>query len=145
MTGETYFGSAVKAGDYPSKYLGAGSMVMTQQVTIQADGAATVDASVVLPKGAEIIDLNFDTTVAHTAATLTIAAGVTAGGTEYASATDSKAGGRHTPTFTAAQLAAMNNVGANTTMYFRAAAGTPTTTGTTVVKVTYRMRAEGES
>lgn len=145
MAGETYFGSAVKAGGYPSKYLGVGYMVMTQQVTIQADGNATVDQSLVLPANAELIDIKFDTTVAHTAATLTIAAGVTAGGTEYASATDSKDGGRHTPTFTAAQLLAANNVGANTTVYFRAAAGTPTSVGTTIVKVSYRMRAEGDS
>ena len=144
MAGKTYFGSSVRAGSYPSEYTDVGYAVLTQQATIQAGGGATDDANLVLPANSEVLDILFDTTVAHTAATFTVAAGITAGGTEYASATDVKAAGRVRPTFTAAQLAAINNISTNTTVYFQSAAGTPTTTGTTVCKVLYRMRADGE-
>jgi len=144
MTGVTYFGSALRAGSNPSDGTDMGHAVLTQQATIQAGGGATDTTSITLPAGAEVLDIIFDTQVAHTAATYTVEAGITAGGEEYASATNIKAGGRVRPTFTAAQLLAMDDISTNTTMYFQAAAGTPTTTGTTVAKVVYRMRASGE-
>lgn len=144
MADKTYFGSSVRAGATPSESTDAGHAILVKQVTLQAAGGATENAQVVLPAKSALLDLTFDTTVAHTAATITLKAGITAGGSEYASSTNIKAAGRIRPTFTAAQLAAMADTTSNTTVYFQAAAGTPTSTGTTIITVMYRMRANGE-
>ena len=145
MTGKTYFGSALKAGSDPSENSDPGHVTLVQHVTMQAAGNATENASLKIPADAEILDIVFDTTVAHTAATFAVSAGITAGGTEYASAVNVKAAGRVRPTFTGAQLAAMADVNANTTVYFQGAAGTPTTVGTTTLSLHYRMRADTDA
>lgn len=144
MAGKTYLGSSFRAGSAPSEGSDAGHAVLTKQTTIQAGGVAADDASVTLPAGAEIVDIILDTVVAHTATTYTMDVGVTAGGTEYVTALNIKAAGRFRPTFTAAQLTAMDDIGSNTVVYFQSNAGTPSTTGTTRAKVLYRMRADGE-
>jgi len=74
--------------------------------------ARPVSSTLYIPAGSEIIDFNVDVLTAFNSATsATLSIGLTAGGTEYVSSVNVKAAtGRIAPTYTAAQLAAMNGV-----------------------------------
>jgi metal-dependent HD superfamily phosphatase/phosphodiesterase len=71
-----------------------------------------VSSTLYIPVGSKLINIVVDVLTAFNSATSAVlSVGITAGGTEYASGVDVKtATGRITPTFTAAQLAAMSNV-----------------------------------
>ena len=91
--------------------------------------AAAATASLNLPVGANIVDLIIDQPVATTGGTaINMTAGISAAGVEYMASTDVKAAVRLRPTFTAAQLIAMANVGTNTVFYTQV---TPTSTAVT--------------
>jgi hypothetical protein len=137
----TYFQGAVKSGDNFSELpsgVGVGTAVFTQTVTLQAATAANVDASFLIPKGARILGFNADSSVAWTATTASLTVGQSAGGTEYVTGFDVKTITRGpTAAYTAAQLGAMDNVGANTTVYVRVASTGANATGTTKVTIQY--------
>ena len=139
----TYFEGAVKQGTTPSEYLNVGYAVFTQSVLIDhvveaAAGSDNVDATVVLPAGSQILQVFTDTLAAWnsvTSAGLTI--GSAAGGTEYASSVDVKSAGREAPTLSDAQLAAMDDIGTNTTVHIRVAQVGNTSAGQARVTVLY--------
>lgn len=139
----TYFQGALKQGITPSENTVAGSSSLVTSVyktTLQAASAASVDATITLPARAQIISIIADTTVAWTATTASLTAGITAGGTEYVTGFDVKTITRGpTAAFTAAQLAAMNNIGTNTALVFRVASTGANATGTTLVTVTVAL------
>ena len=90
-------------------------------VTTNADGSAS-STSVTIPSGSQIVDILIDqvqneTVGGGTATAINATVGTAAAGTQYLSATDVIGGGRAALTFTAAQLAAMADVGANTGVY----------------------------
>lgn len=88
-----------------------GYTVLQQTVTLAQDGTNAVSATAYLPPGSKIIDIIVDVLTAFNSATSAVlSVGETAGGTEYASSVNAKTAGRTRPTFTAAQLAAMNNM-----------------------------------
>lgn len=117
----------------------SGLALLSQTATLTPNGSAAVSAHFALPKGSQVVDIIEDTTTAWNAGTsdeLTV--GTAAAGTQYASAESVGATGRVRPAFTAAQLAAMANIGSTTDVY---ATVTPTgaapTAGSTTVTILY--------
>ena len=117
---QTYFGSTLRAGSGTlTDTVDGGFVVMMQTATVTtlASGAAS-SVTEVLPAGSQIINIFIDTMVDEavgggTATAIAATVGTAAAGTQYVSSTDVFAGGRFTPTFTTAQLAAMADIGAN--------------------------------
>ena len=117
---QTYIGSTLRTGSGTLTDSTDGGYVVVSQtttVTTAAAGTAT-SATLTIPASAQIINILIDTVQlqvigAGTATTMPVTVGTAAAGTQYVSATDAIAGGRVALTFTAAQLAAMADVGAN--------------------------------
>lgn len=125
----TYFQGSVKSGDGFREVGGAfGTAVFSQTALINFDTDLVQEAVFVLPKSGQLVDIVVDVLTAFnslTSATLTV--GSASGGTQYAGGVDAKTAGRVRPTFTAAQLAAMDDIGANTSVYATiTSAGQPT-------------------
>lgn len=117
---QTYFGSTLRAGSGTlTDTVDGGFVVMTQSTTVTTAAAGTAtSATITIPASSQIINLIVDGTVvavagAGTATTVPVTIGTAAAGTQYLSATDAIAGGRIALAFTAAQVAAMADVGAN--------------------------------
>lgn len=136
-----YMQGSLKSGDAPSENLsgvGVGTAVFSQTITLQAASSANVDGSFLIPRGARILGFNADSTTAWTATTASLTVGQSAGGSEYASGFDVKSVTRGpTAAYTAAQLAAMDNVGNNTTVFVRVASTGANNVGTTKVTIQY--------
>ena len=121
---QTYFGSALRSGSGTLTDTTDGGFVVLMQtstVTTNADGTAS-SASVVIPSGSQIVDIFIDQVQNEvvgggTATAINATVGTAAAGTQYVSATDVIGGGRAALTFTAAQLAAMADVGTNTSVF----------------------------
>jgi hypothetical protein len=115
---QTYIGSTLRTGSGTLTDSTDGGFVVVSQtttVTTAAAGTAT-SATLTLPASAQIINIIVDTVQlqvigAGTATTMPVTVGTAAAGTQYVSATDAIAGGRVTLAFTAAQLAAMADIG----------------------------------
>ena len=122
---QTYFGSTVRAGSGTlTDTTDGGFMVLTQTTTATtlADGSA-VTSTITIPADSQIINFFIDCTTTPvvgggTATAVNATIGTAAAGTQYLSATDVIAGGRASLSFTAAQLTAMEDVNANTTVAF---------------------------
>jgi hypothetical protein len=114
--------------------------------TVSQTGLFTVTADLVnetiafeLPPNSQIIDIIADVLVVYNpgAGTATLTAGTAAAGTQYASGVDVKtATGRIRPTFTAAQLTNMANIGSTSVTVFVTIAKTTTNPSTGSVRVT---------
>ena len=121
---QTYFGSALRSGSGTLTDTTDGGFVVLMQtstVTTNADGTAS-STSVVIPSGSQIVDIFIDQVQNEvvgggTATAINATVGTAAAGTQYVSATDVIGGGRAALTFTAAQLAAMADVGSNTSVF----------------------------
>lgn len=125
----TTFSGPVRAGTIKENaYKNIGSAVVVQFAAL-ATGAANLISTVYVPAGARILEIAVDVTTvfnASTSATLTV--GKTSGGSEYASGVDVKtAAGRLVPTFTAAQLTALQNTSAQNADISSATTGTVAT------------------
>jgi hypothetical protein len=124
---QTYFGSTLRAGSGTlTDTVNGGFVVMTQTTTVTTIAAGTAtSATITIPASSQIIDLIVDGTVVAvagggTATEVNVTIGTAAAGTQYLSATDAIAGGRVALAFTAAQTAAMADVGANTSVVITA-------------------------
>lgn len=111
----THFSGPVMAGTKTAGETNGpnqGYMLMQQEVALTQNSTNAVSATLYVPKGSKIVNILVDVLTAFNSGTsATLSVGSTAGGTQYASGVDVKtATGRITPTFTAAQLAAMANV-----------------------------------
>lgn len=121
---QTYFGSALRSGSGTLTDTTDGGFVVLMQtstVTTNADGTAS-STSVTIPAGSQIVNIFIDQTQNEvvgggTATAINATVGTAAAGTQYVSATDVIGGGRAALTFTAAQLAAMADVGSNTSVF----------------------------
>lgn len=121
---QTYFGSALRSGSGTLTDTTDGGYVVLMQtstVTTVADGSAS-STSVTIPAGSQLLNFFIDqvqneTVGGGTATAINATIGTAAAGTQYLSATDVIGGGRAALSFTAAQLAAMADVGANTGVY----------------------------
>jgi hypothetical protein len=95
-----------------------GVALLTQKVTLVHNTTNVVNATLYLPKHSQIVDIIVDSTTAWNSATSdTLSVGTSTGDTTYASGVDVKAGAaRIRPTFTTAQLAAMQDIGTTETV-----------------------------
>ena len=117
---QTYFGSTLRAGSGTlTDTVDGGFVVMTQTTTVTTAAAGTAtSATLTLPASSQIIsffvDMVQDEAVGGgTATAIAMTIGTAAAGTQYVSSTNVFAGGRAALTFTAAQLTAMSDIGAN--------------------------------
>jgi len=121
---QTYFGSTLRAGSGTlTDSENGGFVVMTQTTTVATIAAGTAtSASVTLPASSQIIDFYADVVQNEavgggSATEIAMTIGTAAAGTQYVSSTDIIAGGRVALSFTAAQLAAMADIGSNTGVF----------------------------
>jgi len=112
--GATHFSGPVVSGTLQQGETNGpnqGFAVLTQSTSITQNSTTAVSSTLYIPAGSRIVDFNIDVLTAYnsaTSATLTI--GTAAAGTQYVGSIDAKTAGRAAPTYTAAQLAAMNGV-----------------------------------
>lgn len=99
-------------------------------------------AAMILPAGAQIINILIDQVVAATVGTTTVSVGTTSGGAQLSAAVVTTAGGRFAGTATAAtQLAWQTSTTADTTVYIRDVVGTGTLgAGRFIVTVVYAQK-----
>ena len=94
-----------------------GKVVLSQTAILNQNSTTAVSNTFYLPANAQIVDIIADVLTAFnsgTSATLTV--GTAAAGSQYAGSIDAKTAGRTYPTYSAAQLAAMDNIGSNTSV-----------------------------
>ncbi len=121
---QTYIGSALRTGsDSLTNSVDGGDVVVSQAVTVTSIAAGTaVVGSVTLPANSQIIEIYADKIVnwvvgGGTATALNVSVGSTSGGSQYMDATDMASVARTAGTLTVADVAAMANIGNNTTVY----------------------------
>lgn len=117
---QTYIGSTLRTGSGTlTDTTDGGFVVVSQTTTVTTASAGTAtSATITLPASSQIInffvDMVQDEVVgAGTATAIAMTIGTAAAGTQYVSSTNVFAGGRAALTFTAAQLAAMADIGTN--------------------------------
>tara|TARA_R110000868_G_scaffold2970_3_gene20098 strand:+ start:53 stop:496 length:444 start_codon:yes stop_codon:yes gene_type:complete len=114
-----------------------GLAVLSQTVLIDFDATLVQNGTVYLPYDSQIVDIIVDVLTQYDSATsATVSVGTASGGTQYASGVNAKTGIRVLPTFTAAQLAAMDDIGTNGTVVATVTSVGQPTAGQ--VRVTYR-------
>jgi hypothetical protein len=112
--------------------------VLSQTVLVTRDATLVQSATINLPVNSQIVNIICDVLTAYDSATsTTLTVGTAAAGTQYASGVNARTAGRTTPTFTAAQLAAMANIGATTTVVATATSVGQPTAGQVRVTVNY--------
>lgn len=124
----TTFSGPVRAGTIrESAYKNLGVTVMAQFAPLVTVSGLT--STIYVPAGSRILEIAVDvTTVFNASTSATLSIGKTSGGTEYASGIDVKtATGRLVPTFSAAQLTALQNTSAQNADISSAVTGTVTT------------------
>jgi hypothetical protein len=121
---QTYFGSTLRSGSGTlTDTTDGGFVVLSQTTTVTTASAGTAtSASLTLPANSQIIDFNVDMVQDEvvgggTATQIAMTIGTAAAGTQYVSSTNIFAGGRAALTFTAAQLAAMADIGSNQSVF----------------------------
>ncbi len=117
---QTYFGSALRSGSTAlTDTVDGGNVVLSQTTTVTTVAAGTAaSATLTLPAYSQIINFFVDTIQDEvvgggTATAIAMTIGTAAAGTQYVSSTDVIGGGRIALSFTAAQLAAMDDIGTN--------------------------------
>lgn len=132
--------SGPRAGvDVLNRGANQGLAILMQEVVLNQSGLNNVSATFYLPKHSVIVDILADTLTAWNSGTSdTLSVGTSAGDTTYASGVSTAAAGRVRPTFTGAQLSAMQDTGSNETFVATVTpVGTAATTGQTVVTIVY--------
>lgn len=114
-----------------------GLAVLSQTVLINFDATLVQNGTVYLPNDSQITDILVDVlTLYNSATSATLSVGTSSGATTYASGVNVKTGVRVLPTFTAAQLAAMDDIDTNGTVVATVTSVGQPTAGQ--VRVTYR-------
>ena len=117
---QTDFTGPLASGDrLPGDPRGAnvGLAVLSQTVLVTRDATLVQSATINLPVNSQIVNIVCDVFTAYDSATsTTLTVGTAAAGTQYASGVNARTAGRTIPTFTAAQLAAMDDIGSTTTV-----------------------------
>lgn len=140
----SYFQGTIKSGDGASdSATGVGTAVLSQTAlinfTLEAGGGNdNVDATLVLPVNAQILDIFVDTLTAwDSAVSAGLTIGTAAGGTQLLGSSDVKTAGRETTAPTNTQLAVWDDIGATNTVHLRVAQSGNTTAGQARVTVLY--------
>jgi len=117
---QTTFSGPLASGDINAGKTGGpniGLAVLSQTVLINFDATLVQNGTVYLPYDSQIVDIVVDVLTAYNSATTaTLTVGTASAGTTYASGVNAKTAGRVRPTFTAAQLAAMDDIDTNGTV-----------------------------
>jgi len=94
-----------------------GTVALSQTALINFDATLVQNATFKLPAGAQIVDFFVDVLTAYdSSSSATLSAGTTSGGTQYLSSINVKTAARRPNAFSAAQLAAMDDIGTNTSV-----------------------------
>jgi hypothetical protein len=94
-----------------------GLVALSQSAVIDFGATLVQNATFNIPASSQIVDFYVDVLTAYDSATsATLSAGTAAGGTQYLSGISVKTAGRRPNAFSAAQLAAMDDVGTNRTV-----------------------------
>ena len=117
---QTTWSGPLASGDINAGKTGGpniGLVVLSQTVLINFDATLVQNGTVYLPYDSHIVDIVVDVLTAYNSATsATLTVGTASAGTTYASGVNAKTAGRVRPTFTAAQLAAMDDIDTNGTV-----------------------------
>ena len=117
---QTTFSGPLQSGDKPAGIAGGpniGQAYLAQTALINFDATLVQNATFNIPTSSQIVDFYVDVLTAYNSATsATVSAGIATGGTEYLSAVSAKTAARRPNAFSAAQLAAMDDVGTNRTV-----------------------------
>jgi hypothetical protein len=140
---QTYIGSTLRTGSGTlTDTTDGGFVVVSQTTTVTTASAGTAtSASITIPASSQIIDFFVDMVQDEvvgggTATTIPVTIGTAAAGTQYLSATNVFAGGRAALSFTAAQLAAMADVGANQSVVITADPNGTISTTQAIIRLT---------
>lgn len=138
---QTTFSGPLASGDKEAGISGGpniGLAVLAQTVTINRDATLVQNGTINLPAGAQIVEIYADVTTAYDSATsATLSVGTASGGTQYASSVNAKTGGRNQATPSAAQAAAMLNIGTNTQVVATVTSVGQPTVGAVAVTIKY--------
>lgn len=145
----TYFQTRLQAGSTVSAGSDTGDVVLAQTTTVTTAAAGTAtSATLTLPASAQILNYFVDTIQDEavgggTATAIAVTVGTAAAGTQYMSSADMFAGGRAAPTLTTAQLAAMDDIGTNTSVVITADPNGTISTTQAIYRLTvvYRLTA----
>lgn len=119
-----------------------GQATLSQTVEFSSTSTSAINQTLFLPSGAQIVDIIADVTVAFNGTSTVATVGSAAAGTQYAGAISLTSAGRVRPTFTAAQLAAMDVLPADSgskssSVVISTTPGVGNTTGTVRFTVLY--------
>jgi len=115
-----------------------GLVVLSQTATISFDATLVQSTTFNLPVGSQILNIVPDVLTAYnSASSATLTVGTAAAGTQYAGSVNAKTAGRAAPTFSAAQLLAMSDIGTNTSVVATVTSVGQPTAGSVVVTLTY--------
>lgn len=137
--GSTTFSGPVKSGTVRENTgTNTGTVALYQTQVINFDATLVQTVTFYLPDNSLIVDIIADPLIAYNSATsATLSVGSAAAGTQYASGVDGKATARVRPTFTVAQLNAMDGIGANTSVFATVTSVGQPTAGSTRVTLIY--------
>lgn len=118
-----------------------GYVVQSQTALIGFDATLVQNATFALPANAQIIDFHVDALTAYDSATsATLSAGTTSGGTQYLNGINVKTTGRKSNAFSAAQLAAIDDIGTDTALVATVTSVGQPTAGSVRVTVLYAQK-----
>lgn len=118
-----------------------GYVVSAQSKLINFDATLVQNATFKLPTDAQIVDFYVDVLTAYDSATsATLSAGLTSGGTEYLNGINVKTAARRPNAYSAAQLAAMDDIDGNTTLVATVTSVGQPTAGQVRVTVLYAQK-----
>lgn len=117
---QTTWSGPLQSGDKPAGIAGGpniGQVYLSQTALINFDATLVQNATFNVPTSSQIVDFYVDVLTAYDSATsATLSAGTATGGTQYLSGINVKTAARRPNAFSAAQLAAMDDVGTNRTV-----------------------------
>jgi hypothetical protein len=115
-----------------------GFVTLSQTALINFNATLTQNATFNIPASSQIVDFYVDVLTAYDSATsATLSAGTASGGTQYLSAISVKTAARRPNAFSAAQLAAMDDVGTNRSVVATVTSVGQPTTGQVRVTMLY--------
>lgn len=137
----TTFSGPLASGDKEAGISGGsnvGLVVLSQTAVLDQNSTTAVSSTFYLPADSQIVDIIVDVLTAfNSAVSATLTVGTAAADTQYAGSVDAKTAGRVRPTFSAAQLAAMDDIDNNTTVVATVTPSGATSAGQVRVTLVY--------
>jgi len=137
---QTNWTGPLVSGDRPAGFPGGpnvGFVVLSQTLTLTADGTTVQNGTFRLPRGSQIIDFKVDCRTAFNGTTPVLSAGITSGGTQYLIDIAMGTTGRKALGLTAPQLEALQTIGGNREVVVTITGGTASANGVAYVEIQY--------